>query len=309
MMIGLPEDACVELPAGPQPARRLLGTFLSERAGRYRAERGLASGAAEACSRLSPHLAWGTVSSREVAQAALAARDGCPPAARRGIESFLWRLRLRSRMMQRLEDEPSIEDRCIDARLEGLRADGEPARLDAWAAGRTGFPLVDAGMRALAATGWLGCRVRALCASVAAHQLWLDWREFGPVLARMFTDYEPGVLWMHCQMQSGVAGRAWRMIDPLAESVRLDPDGGFIRQWVPELGRVPASRVHRPWTMSALEQEEAGCRIGKDYPAPLVDAEAAAQLARDRLGAAAQGGATAELPRSAVGPAPPPAVG
>ncbi len=286
MMIGLPEDPCAELPAGPQPGRRLLGAFLAERAGRYRAGRAMAGESAEVCSRLSPHLAWGTVSAREVAQAALAARDGCSTATRRGIESFLWRLRLRCRLMQRLEDEPSIEHACIDPRLEGLRAGGDPARLEAWAAGRTGFPLADAGMRALAATGWLGCRMRALSASVAAHQLWLDWREWGPVLARLFTDYEPGVHWMHCQMLSGVAGGAWRMMDPVAESLRLDPDGAFVRQWVPELARVPSPLIHQPWTMSALEQAETGCRIGADYPAPLVDAEAATRAARARLAAA-----------------------
>jgi deoxyribodipyrimidine photo-lyase len=251
--------------------------------------------AAEACSRLSPHLAWGTVSAREVAQAALAARSGCAPGARRGVDSFLWRLRLRARLMQRLEDEPSIEHRCIDAGLEGLRrgggAGGDPARLEAWAAGRTGFPLVDAGMRELAATGWLGCRMRALCASVAAHQLWLDWRDFGPVLARLFTDFEPGVHWFHCQAQSGVAGRAWRMMDPVAESARLDPDGGYVRQWVPELARVPAPLIHRPWRMSALEQAETGCRIGVDYPPRLADAAAAA--ARDALARIAAAGALA----------------
>jgi deoxyribodipyrimidine photo-lyase len=248
--------------------------------------------AAETCSRLSPHLAWGTVSAREVAQAALAARDGCETEARRGIESFLWRLRLRARLMQRLEEEPAVEHRCIDARLEGVRAGGDgddPARLDAWATGRTGFPLVDAGMRALSATGWLDCRMRALAASVAAHQLWLDWRVFGPVLARLFTDFEPGIHWFHCQAQSGVAGRGWRMLDLVAESLRLDPDGGYIRRWVPELGRVPAPLIHRPWAMSALEQAEATCRIGADYPAPLVDLHAAAQAARGRLAAAVAG--------------------
>jgi deoxyribodipyrimidine photo-lyase len=300
-VIGLPEDSCAEQPAGPQPARRLLDAFLAERAGRYRAGRAAPGLAAEACSHLSPHLAWGTVSAREVAQAALAARDGCAPDARRGVGSFLWRLRLRARLMQRLEDEPSIEHRCIDTGLEGLRAGGDAASLDAWAAGRTGFPLVDAGLRELAATGWLGCRMRALCASVAAHQLWLDWRAFGPVLARLCTDFEPGVHWFHCQAQSGVAGRGWRVMDPVAESARLDPDGGYIRQWVPELARVPARLIHRPWRMSALEQAETGCRVGIDYPAPLVDAEAAAQAALARIAAA---GVPAGLALCTAGKAP-----
>ena len=306
VVIGLPEDSCAEQPAGPQPARRLLDAFLAERAGRYRAGRALPGVAAETSSHLSPHLAWGTVSAREVAQAALAAREGCAPGTRRGIEGFLWRLRLRARLMQRLEDEPSIEQRCIDARLEGLRdgggGTGDPARLDDWATGRTGFPLVDAGMRALAATGWLDCRMRALSASVAAHQLWLDWRVFGPVLARLFTDFEPGVHWFQCQAQSGVAGRGWRMLDPVRESMRLDPDGGYIRQWVPELARLPAPLIHRPWTMSALEQAEAGCRVGADYPAPLVDPEAAERAARGRFAAALAGAPM----HDAVGPSPSP---
>lgn len=314
-VIGLAEDACADLPAGPQPARRLLETFLTERAGRPRsgcvapgAAHDTASDAvsdmaadmaAGACSRLSPHLAWGTISTREAMHAARAARGRQPPGAMRGgIESFLWRLRLRRCMMQRLEDDPAVEHRCIEPALEGLRGDGDEARLGAWAAGRTGFPLVDAGMRALAATGWLGFRMRAACASVAAHQLWLDWRAFGPVLARLFTDFEPGIHWIQCQIVSGVAGGAPHILDPVCEGIRLDPDGGFTRRWVPELSRVPASLIHQPWRMSPLEQADAGCRLGADYPSPLVDNEAAAALAAARIAESA-----AAAPRARGAPA------
>ena len=123
-----------------------------------------------------------------------------------------------------------------------------------------------------------------MCVSVAAYHLWLDWRAFGPGLAQLFTDYEPGIHWNQCQILSGVTGiDALSAYDPVQQSQELDPDGTFLRQWLPELAQVPAPLIHEPWKLTALEQKDVGCEIGKDYPAPLVDPLHSAKRAEEKI--------------------------
>jgi deoxyribodipyrimidine photo-lyase len=122
--------------------------------------------------------------------------------------------------------------------------------------------------------------------SFSAYHLWLHWREPGLHLARVFTDYEPGIHWSQVQMQSGTTGiNTLRIYNPVKQSQDQDPNGHFIRRWVPELDAVPDARIHTPWTMSRAEQDACGCLIGRDYPAPILDHEAAAREARRRMGA------------------------
>ena len=117
--------------------------------------------------------------------------------------------------------------------------------------------------------------------SFASYHLWLDWRETGHHLARQFTDYEPGIHYSQMQMQSGVTGiNSLRIYNPVKQSLDHDPDGAFIRRWVPELAAVPTSWIHQPWTMDAALQQDAGCWIGQDYPAPIVDHQQAVRAAR-----------------------------
>ncbi|MFN6979869.1 MAG: FAD-binding domain-containing protein, partial [Gemmobacter sp.] len=188
----LAEDRCPHRQAGGRGAAlTLLGSFLTQRGEPYRAAMSSPVTAERACSRLSPHLALGTLSGREVVQAA-AARAGERPGGKWGgaMASFQARLAWRDHFMQKLEDEPAIETRCLHPATEGLRPRAPDAvRLAAWAAGETGMPFVDACMRYLAATGWINFRMRAMLVSVASYHLWLDWRATGPVLARLFTDY------------------------------------------------------------------------------------------------------------------------
>jgi deoxyribodipyrimidine photo-lyase len=139
-------------------------------------------------------------------------------------------------------------------------------------------------MRMLQATGWLNFRMRAMLMSVASYQLWLDWRPTGLHLARLFTDYEPGIHWPQAQMQAGTTGiNTIRIYNPVKQGLDQDPDGSFIRRWCPELAAVPLRRLHRPWTMPQLEQEDARCRIGRDYPLPVVDHVASARQAREAV--------------------------
>ena len=286
----LAPDRCPDRqPGGRNAAETLLASFLAARGRPYRRAMSSPATAFEACSRLSPHLAWGTMSTRETVAAARAARAVAGDATWRGsIDSFVARLHWRCHFMQKLEDEPALESRAMHPTHETLRPrGGYPERLAAWVAGETGWPLVDACMRALAATGWLNFRMRAMVASVAGYHLWLDWRDYGPPLARAFTDYEPGIHWAQLQMQAGATGiNTPRIYNPVKQQLDHDADGAFVRRWVPELARVPLARLHEPWRLDRAAQDAAGCRIGRDYPAPLVDHAEAARTAKARLFAA-----------------------
>ncbi len=234
--------------------------------------------AERACSRLSPHLALGALSLREVAQATAARQADRPGGGWGGsLRSFQSRLAWRDHFIQKLEDQPSIETRALHRAAEGLRPPGpDAACLAAWAAGETGLPFADACMRYLAATGWLNFRMRAMVVSLATHHLGLDWRAAGQVLARLFTDYEPGIHWPQVQMQAGTTGiNTIRIYNPVRQGLEQDPSGAFTRAWVPELAGVPDAFLQEPWKWPGS--------TGRRYPEPLVDVAAAARAARERL--------------------------
>jgi deoxyribodipyrimidine photo-lyase len=187
--------------------------------------------------------------------------------------------------MQKLEDEPDIEFHNFARVCDGLREnDFNPDYFAAWCDGRTGYPMVDACMRSLIATGWLNFRMRAMLVSFASYHLWLHWRKTGLFLARHFLDYEPGIHWSQMQMQSGTTGiNTLRMYSPTKQARDQDPEGLFIRRWVPELARVPPPYLAEPWKMDVSVQRMVGCTIGADYPFPIVDDKAAMKVAKDRM--------------------------
>ncbi len=160
-----------------------------------------------------------------------------------------------------------------------LPREANAVRLAAWSLGQTGFPFVDACMRSLAATGWRNFRLRAMLMSFASYHLWLPWRQTGLVLARLFTDYEPGIHWPQTQMQSGTTGiNTVRMYNPVKQGYDQDPAGLFIRRWVPELAAVPDEHLHEPWRW-----DEATPILGRAYPERVVDHITAGQEARSRV--------------------------
>ncbi len=273
-------------PAGERAARSTLKSFLQERGFDYRKSLSSPLTAEAGCSRLSPHLAFGTLSLRTVHQATEVTIAQTPDRQLAyGLRGFAGRLRWHCHFMQKLESEPDIEFHNFARVCDGLREDEfNEAKFVAWCEGRTGYPMVDACMRSLRATGWLNFRMRAMLVSFASYHLWLHWREPGLFLARQFLDFEPGIHWSQMQMQSGTTGiNTLRMYSPTKQAHDQDPQGEFIRRWVPELARVPLPYLATPWVMDISVQRMAGCRIGHDYPTPIVEEKAALKFAKDRL--------------------------
>ncbi|MEM8690009.1 MAG: FAD-binding domain-containing protein [Pseudomonadota bacterium] len=286
--LGMSSDLCPSRQAGGRSeALQTLDSFLTERGVTYRHAMSSPNSAFEACSRLSPHLAWGTVSLREVTQAtnkrrvALNTNQAAPKSAWRGaLSSFSGRLHWHCHFMQKLESQPSLEHTNLHPAYNGVRgSSADQVRYDAWAKGETGLPFVDACMRALMATGWLNFRMRAMLMAVASYHLWLDWRRPGEHLARQFTDYEPGIHWPQVQMQSGTSGiNTVRIYNPVKQGFDQDPKGTFVRKWVPQLAAIPDEFIHEPWRWDG-----AGHILDKAYPLPIVDHLSAAKQARQKV--------------------------
>ncbi|GGB60881.1 deoxyribodipyrimidine photo-lyase [Roseibium aquae] len=286
--LGLAPDPCEERqPGGRCDGLGTLESFLFHRGKPYQKAMSTPVTAFDACSRVSPYLAWGCLSMREVAQAAYARQRELKQSSEPGVtqwraamRSFSGRLHWHCHFVQKLEDEPRLEFENLHRAYDGLRpSEPDPARLAAWQAGETGLPFVDACMRALTATGWMNFRMRAMLVAVSSYHLWLDWRQPGLHLARLFTDYEPGIHWPQVQMQSGTTGiNTVRIYNPVKQGRDQDPDGAFIRRWVPELGEIDARHLHEPWTAP-----NAGRVLGKRYPFPLVDHLSAAKDAREKV--------------------------
>ncbi len=291
--LGLPRSAKTGAQRGGEAAaHETLTSFFADRGEDY--AHALSSPVAgwEGCSRLSTYLAHGNLSMREVVHAAATKRrtlegDLSPHAKRwrMSLAALEARLRWHCHFMQKLEDEPRLEYHNLARAADGLREpDFREELFEAWACGKTGYPMVDACMRALLATGWVNFRMRAMLVSFAAYDLWLHWRRPGLHLARHFLDYEPGIHWSQMQMQSGTTGiNTLRMYSPTKQLLDHDPDGVFVRRWVPELARLPHDNLAEPWKTPPLLQRAAGCVIGTDYPAPIVDHAAAVAQARVRL--------------------------
>jgi deoxyribodipyrimidine photo-lyase len=258
-------------PGGERAAWATLGSFLGGRGLGYRRALSSPLSAAEGCSRLSAHLAFGTVSMRCVHQATeLCITTTSEAQLAYSLRGFASRLRWHCHFMQKLEDEPDIEWRNFARSLDGQRpGDGvhpdalDAERLQAWCEGRTGYPMVDACMRQLRATGWLNFRMRAMLVSFAAYHLWLHWREPGLFLARQFLDFEPGIHWSQMQMQSGTTGiNTLRIYSPAKQAQDHDPQGLYIRQWLPEFGSAayPAPMVEERTALAAAKTKLYGLR-------------------------------------------------
>ncbi len=268
-----------------------LHSFLIDRSVGYRGGISSPLSAPDACSRLSAYLAYGCISLREVVQQTRQQMAHLLPHEHRhraGLAAFISRLYWHCHFIQKLESEPAIEWRNMHRGYDDLR---EPAfnagHFEALKEARTGWPMVDACVTMLRETGWLNFRMRAMLVSVAAYPLWLHWRPVGEWLAAQFLDYEPGIHWSQLQMQSGTTGiNTTRVYNPIKQAQDHDPQGRFVKRWLPHLQRLPDTWLFEPWKMSPEVKAYAGIQV--DLPQPLVDLAAATRESKQRLHARRQ---------------------
>jgi len=240
----------------------------------------------DATSRLSPYLRFGMVSANRAALAALQAMEkASDPTARKGAETWLNELIWREFYMAILYHYPFVLEQAFQESLRDIPWRNNEAEFAAWCEGRTGYPVVDAAMRQLVATGWMHNRARMIVASFLVKDLLVDWRWGERFFMQHLVDGDPAANNGGWQWTAGVGTDAapyFRVFNPSLQGAKFDPEGAYVRQWVPELANVPLQYLHEPWRMPLSEQIKAGCRIGRDYPLPLVDHA----LARERTLAA-----------------------
>ncbi len=223
----------------------------------------------KSCSRLSPYLAWGNFSVREVYQMGQTAKT---KTNKKHIGAFLSRLRWQAHFIQKFEMEHTMENASVNKGYHKLKKAISKKYQEAWREGKTGFPLVDACMRCLKETGYLNFRMRALTISFFTHILWQPWQDAITHLSKMFLDFEPGIHFPQMQMQAGETGiNNLRIYSPIKNAIEHDEDAVFIKKWVPELVHLDIHFAHEPYLMTPLENEFNNFHLGKDYPHPIVN--------------------------------------
>ena len=271
-----PSQLEASFPAGEAEAQSRLGAFLDV------VPAGIAGYASlrdrvdlDGTSRLSPYLRFGMLSARQAVVAALQSAGGNrDEVARRGAEAWLNELIWREFYMSILHHHPDMLNGAFRPALRSITWSNDRSVFEAWCSGRTGYPIVDAAMRQLTQTGWMHNRARMVAASFLVKDLLVDWRWGEHFFMQHLLDADPAANNGGWQWTAGVGTDAapyFRILNPVLQGGRFDPFGAFVRRWLPELAGVPTPFVHEPWKMTLSLQPQAGCVVGRDYPAPIVD--------------------------------------
>ncbi|MEM6721340.1 MAG: FAD-binding domain-containing protein [Bacteroidota bacterium] len=267
---------------GTTIALKYMNTFFEERSVNYTAHISKPLLSRRSCSRLSPYLSWGNLSVRQVWQEA--SRTIEAKIHKKQMEAFRSRLRWQAHFIQKFEMEDEMEFVSLNKGYRKLKKQVSDRYIEAWKNGMTGYPLVDACMRCLKETGYLNFRMRAMVVSFFTHNLWQPWQKATVILSQYFLDFEPGIHFPQIQMQAGETGiNLLRMYNPTKNGIAHDPDGMFIKQWVPELAELDTAFVHEPSRMTPMEQQMANFFVGKNYPKPIVNLSETRKHASDIL--------------------------
>lgn len=255
---------------GVTEALKYENSFFKERYLNYNKGISKPKEATESCSRLSPYLAWGNISTRQVWKTA----KGIRPLSKnkKDLDAFTARLKWQAHFIQKFEMEHTMEDSSINKGFQLLKKAISQKYQIAWQEGNTGIPMIDASMRCLNETGYLNFRMRAMIVSFFTHLLWQPWQDCAVYLSKMFIDFEPGIHFAQVQMQAGETGlNTLRIYNPVKNGYEHDTNADFIRKWVPELAHLQTKHIHEPYSMSPLEQGLYNLKLGVDYPMPIID--------------------------------------
>ena len=274
---------------GEKKAHDQLDSFLENRGQYYSKEMSSPLTAASSCSRLSPYLSYGNVSVKQIlrrvrVQQELIRSKKLRNGWLKSLAAFSSRLRWHCHFIQKLEMQPNLEFTNMVRSFDVIRTEPNEKYFKSWRDCEVGIPMIDACMNFLKINGWINFRMRAMLVSFASYNLWLDWRITSKFLANYFIDYEPGIHYNQFQMQSGVTGiNAIRIYNPIKQRQDHDPDGKFVRAWVPALENVSQNYIDYPHLMPEKLQKNIGCIIGTHYPYPVVDLDTSAANARKSI--------------------------
>ncbi len=271
---------------GEAGAQKALADFLDSKAKGYGERRNRPD--IEATSRLSPHLRFGEIGPRQVWSAARhAVESGHGRASESDIDKFLSEIGWREFSHHLLFQFPKLATQNFQSRFDAFPWRDDPAAFEAWTKGRTGFPIVDAGMRQLWRTGWMHNRVRMIVASFLVKHLLIDWRRGEEWFWDTLVDACPAnnaASWQWVAGSGADAAPYFRVFAPVLQGEKFDPNGDYVRAFVPELDRLPATYIHKPWEAPHPIRVRAGITLGETYPFPIIQHEAG----RDRALAAFQ---------------------
>ena len=268
------KDECKgRLKGGRKKGLERMEYFFKEKLNSYSKDISSPEKSFNSCSRLSPYISWGCLSLKEIFYQANLYKNNNS----RMLKS---RLTWHCHYIQKLETEPELEFQDFHPYFQNIRT-SKNELLVLWSQGNTGFPFIDACMRSLNFNGWINFRMRAMLISFASYNLWLPWQDSGSELAKKFIDYEPGIHWNQCQMQSGTTSiNTNRIYNPIKQGKDHDPKGKFIKKWVPELKKVTDTFIHEPWLLSKFNNEEYS---KLDYIKPIVDISQTSREAREKI--------------------------